>query len=381
MNTNKAEQLLNKYNAGLASAEEIALVERWYLETEFPPVTPSAEELLEDQFQSRQLLKNHIQHKKSRKLWIRMTAAAAILLIIGSSIYNHYSFEFKYSDTSEPTTKNIQQDVDPGSNKAFLILADGKKLFLTDQTDNGKLAEQAGIKISKTNDGQLVYEATDLSTSATANAYNTIITPKGGQYQVLLPDGTKVWLNSASSLKYPVNFSSLRSRRVELQGEAYFEVAKDNTKPFFVNTDRQEVEVLGTHFNINSYADEATTATTLLEGSVKLTSGGQSLLLKPEQQAQLLPTGKISVSSIDTEQTVSWKDGVFTFTRADLKTAMRQIARWYDVEVEYVGDVPDLSVTGKIYRNITLQQTLQSIGYLDVHFTIKGRKVTIESTL
>lgn len=375
MKTTNAEKLLDKYNAGQASAEEIAIVERWYMETGMPHSVPDYSMLLEDQFQSRNKLISYMQPARKFNLWIPIASAAAILLIMGIWLF----LPVIEKDAMVLTVKNVaEHSIPPGGNKAILILTNGKRIILTNAT-NGKLAEQAGMKISKTNDGQLVYKVTNAATATTAITYNTIETPNGGQYQVLLPDGTKVWLNAASSLRYPVNFASVNERKVELKGEAYFEVARDQKKPFIVKTDRQDVEVLGTHFNINSYGDEFATATTLLEGSIKVSSGAKSFVIKPGEQAQLKTNGHINIVSVDTEPEVAWKDGVFSFKRADLKMAMRQISRWYDVEVEYKGKVPEVSVTGKIHRNVTLQQALKTIGYLDVHFNVQGKKIIIES--
>ena len=209
--------------------------------------------------------------------------------------------------------------------------------------------------------------------------YNTITTLRGGQYQVILPDGTKVWLNAASSLKYPTEFRG-KERNVELTGEAYFEVAKNATMPFHVQSAGQTVRVLGTHFNINAYEDEGVIKTTLLEGSIQITYQQAKVLIKPGEQARVVagsPDKIIVDENADTDGAVAWKDGYFQFNHADIRTVMRQISRWYDVTVKYEGSVSSKDFGGAIERNLKLSQVLHILEKSQVHFVINGKEVVV----
>jgi len=322
-----------------------------------------------------------------------ISAAAAIIIFIGVGLY--YFPEERISNSI--VNQTAKSEIVPGGNKAVLTLANGKKISLTD-ADNGMLAEQAGIRITKTADGQLIYTVSALSPSGempkAEGGFNTIETPRGGQYQIILPDGTKVWLNAASSLKYPASFASLKERRVELKGEAYFEVVKAaglspsgggrGRIPFIVNTDKQEVEVLGTHFNVNAYTDEAAVKTALLEGSVKVYVPGTpspleraGVRLKPGQQSALTTNG-IKVENIDTELAVAWKNNQFIFESDDIQYIMRMIARWYNVEVEYVGAIPKNKFGGAVSRFENVSEVLKSLESTGrVKFKIEGRRILV----
>jgi transmembrane sensor len=207
--------------------------------------------------------------------------------------------------------------------------------------------------------------------------YNTISTPRGGQYQLMLADGSKVWLNAASSLRFPASFVG-KERKVELLGEAYFEVAKNAKMPFKVKVNGMEVEVLGTHFNINSYENESTIRTTLLEGSVKINKNNSSSLLKPGQQAQMNKAGEIKIiNDADVEEAIAWKEGKFQFDRADIHDIMRQLTRWYDVDVEYKGTVSS-HFGGTISRDVNLSQVLNMLHLTgEVKFQVEDRKVVV----
>jgi transmembrane sensor len=257
-----------------------------------------------------------------------------------------------------------------------LTLANGQKIFINGELA-GNIASQSGVKISKTKDGQLIYELTNQKGDKTE--YNTLTTTRGEQIQVRLPDGSLVFLNAASSLKYPSSFVSLKERRVDLQGEAYFEVAKDKRHPFIVKAAQQEVKVLGTHFNINSYADEPEIKTTLLEGSVNVSNlnGKISEILKPGQQATV-KGGNIKVGDADIDQAMSWKNGDFVFVGEDLKVVMRQVARWYDVEIEYQGNINSSGVVSTISRTKKLSQLLKALQKNQgIHFKVEGRRVLV----
>lgn len=274
-------------------------------------------------------------------------------------------------------------DIAAGVNKAILTLGDGSKIIL-DDAKNGVLANQGGNSVLKAAEGELIYSFINLDShvpiielNADHIIYNTIETPKGGKFQVKLPDGSKVWLNAASSLRFPTAFIG-NKREVELKGEAYFEVSHDSSKVFQVNARNQVVQVLGTHFNINAYKDEPTVNTTLLEGSVRVSDLRThiSQLLKPGEQSKLSEQIEV-INMKNTNEAVAWKDGYFQFDEADIKAVMRQIERWYDVSIVYEGNLPDYRFGGEIERSLSLLQVLKILEKTKVHFRLEGREVTV----
>lgn len=296
-------------------------------------------------------------------------AVAAVLLLAGLFYYN---FDIRSSQLKEIAYKN---DVAPGKNGATLTLANGKQIRLN-QALNGELAKEAGVRISKSADGQLIYEVT--GADADPGRMNTLSTAKGESYQLRLPDGSLVWLNAASSLTYAADLNSHGKRKVKLDGEAYFEITKDKTHPFVVETRKQEVEVLGTHFNVNAYADEPVVATTLLEGSVRVTGDRMNQTIRPGEQAINNGSG-IQVRDVDVETVVDWKSGGFILDRVDFRTVMRKIARWYNIEVVYDPAVPyDMISGGYISRSMQLSSVLKLIEKSgQVRFRIEGRTVHV----
>jgi transmembrane sensor len=318
-------------------------------------------------------------NSKKRNLKQLIPYAAAVVLLVATGITAG-----KYLLKKEERKAMAMQPADllPGSNKAILKLADGSEIAL-DDSRKGKIARQQNVLIAKTENGQIVYQADDSQNQQLAKnitQYNAIITPRGGQYEVVLPDGTRVWLNSASSLKYPTAFTGA-DRRVELSGEAYFEVAKNAAKPFFVKTGTQTVEVLGTHFNINSYTDEKAVKTTLLEGSVKVGSNADKFVVKliPGEQA-INAAGAINiVHDADIDEAMAWKNGKFLFRNTDLQTIMRQLSRWYDVDVEYQGVITERHYRGRISRNVPVSQVFEILKTSGLNFTINGRKIIVRS--
>jgi len=308
--------------------------------------------------------------RKHNALWPRIAIAVSItvfLAIIGFAYFNWHN--------GHNVRRLAHNDITSGHNGATLILSNGKKIHLGDAA-NGQLAEEAGVEVSKTQNGQLVYEVK--KGEQNNNRINVLSTAKGETYQVKLPDGTKVWLNSASSLSYTTSLNNHGKREVKLTGEGYFEVAKDKAHPFVVQTASQEVEVLGTHFNINSYHDEAVVATTLLEGSVKVTSGSMEQVIKPGYQ--VLNNGSdLKVQTVNTDQITDWKNGDFNLNRVDFRVAMRKIARWYDVDIIYNQSVPEgIKSGGWISRNKPLSNILEFIERSgQVHFKVEGRKVYV----
>lgn len=301
----------------------------------------------------------------------RITAAACVILLlaVGAFVWFKHPAEKTVARTKSGN-KLYKNDVSPGGNKAVLTLADGSTINLND-TPNGTLAQQGDVKVIKAN-GSVHYNA---SSAADNFLYNTVSTPKGGKYRVELADGTVVWLNAASSLYFPTAFSG-RERRVEITGEAYFEVAQNKALPFIVGVNGAEVRVLGTHFNIMAYREESSLKTTLLEGSVKFVTGESANILEPGQQLQLLESGQARVEkAVDLEEVMAWKNGIFHFGGTDIGTVMRQLARWYDVDVIYSPKIDD-RFYAEIPRNTKLSDVLTALQLTGkVHFEIDGRKI------
>ncbi|TCC92530.1 DUF4974 domain-containing protein [Pedobacter hiemivivus] len=333
-----------------------------------------------------------IQSKKGGiKLWQSIAAAALVLMTLSVGLF------FYLDDKAIGLSDFATHDVKPGGNNAVLTLANGRKIELTDAAA-GKIAEQSGLSIKKTADGQIVYEVSSRVKAMGKEeiTYNTIETPKGGQYQVHLPDGTRVWLNASSSLKFPTDFTGSDKRVVELKGEGYFEVAKayavvkgrrdEKRMPFLVRTNDQELEVLGTHFNVSNYADDAETRTTLIEGAVKvkrISTGANDdvvktgIILKPGQQA-LLKAAQLNVKNVDTDAEVAWKNGYFIFKDEEMRSIMRKIARWYDVEVVFSKDFHNRSFEGSISRFKNVSEVLRKFELTgDIHFKMEERRIIV----
>ena len=308
-------------------------------------------------------------------LAIRYTAAAALigLLVLTGILWNQY--HHRGPDSNHPIAGTYyKNEVHPGGNHAILTLANGLHVVL-DSAGKGSLGVQGASRIMKVTPGSLFYKT--ISGDHSPSYYNTITTPAGGQYQVTLADGTKVWLNALSTIKFPTSFNG-PDRTVELTGEAYFEVSKDKSKPFLVRANGIKVEVLGTRFNVNAYTDEATLRTTLLEGAVKLTKGNAALVLTPGQQGQTASTGGFSiVPDADTDEAVAWKNGYFSFDDADIREVMRQLARWYGIQVKYEGNPTNALFWGKMGRDLNLTQVLSGLDKSKVHFQLEGTMLTV----
>jgi len=313
--------------------------------------------------------------KRHRVIRLRRIAIAASfigLLLISFFLLND---KIGKKETAKVGTdqQRFKNDVLPGSDKATLTLADGSTILL-DEAQNGTIAQQGNSKIIKL-DGKLSYDPTNKNSREIV--YNTISTPKGGQYQLELPDGSKVWLNATSSIHFPTSFTGTE-RRIEITGEAYFEIAKNPNMPFIVTVSNSEVQVLGTHFNINAYNDEDNVKTTLLEGSVRFVNDGSINILKPGQQAQLTKEGTTKVvSDVNVDNVVAWKNGMFDFENASIETVMRQLSRWYDVEIEYKGKTDDLFIA-EMRRNIKLSDALKALELTGkVKFDIQDKKIIV----
>lgn len=373
-------ELLKKYREGTASPDEIEYLHTYYDAFELT----EADQLLSEEARNERKgrikysLDQAIVHQEQvlpvRKLRLRnWLIAACLLLAAGSGIFWWMQQPATNPPVAELSAKPGPTDIGPGDNRAVLVLADGSTVLLDDAAQ-GELSRQANAVVNKTADGQLVYENQTGSDPAPL-IYNTITTPRAGQYRLTLTDGTKVWLNAATSLQFPASFSGTE-RRVKLSGEAYFEVAKNSQQPFIVETPRQTIEVLGTHFNVNAYEEEIATKTTLLEGRVKVATGSSSAVLQPGQQAAS-GTDAIQVNVADTEEAVAWKNGYFKFNKADIQNIMRQLERWYDVEVEYRGAVPTDLFVGKINRSENISGVLRVLELSEVQFKIENRKIIV----
>ena len=403
-------ELLAKYNNGTATTHETEFVERFlaimnYRNTDvlagFDEEKYSIENELEDRLlqnirqdvgsRVHQTIVHRVHFLRQARWW---AAAAAIIVLLTGTAY--WLLNKTPQEQLGPATV-ASNDVQPGRQGAYLTLADGRKILL-DSLGDGLVASEKGAQVVLKN-GELTYNPAVAHNEPVS--YNTISTPRGRQFALQLPDGSKVWLNAASSLRYPVVFTGTE-RKVEITGEAYFEVSKvqrdGKRMPFKViilpPTSRgaggglggATVEVLGTHFNVNAYSDENSINTTLLEGAVKVSHEKQTLLLQPGQQAIISSaTGGgregaavALVKDADVAAAIAWKNGGFSFTNASLETVMRQLARWYNIEVEFDGPPPAGAFTGEIDRSLTLNQVLKGLTKTRVHYTIVKNKLIIQ---
>jgi ferric-dicitrate binding protein FerR (iron transport regulator) len=310
--------------------------------------------------------------------WRRLSIAAASLLMFVTGVYFWKVVHEPRNVVAESVSK-IPATILPGRNTAVLTLTGGQQVLL-DSVGNGSIAAlQDGHSIVK-QDGKLRY-ANGLSQpnkdAAAPVAYNTLTTPRAGQFEIFLPDGTHVWLNNASSLRYPTAFTGT-TRTVELTGEAYFDVARDASKPFQVSVNDLTVKVLGTGFNIMAYPDEDAVRTTLVQGKVVVKNKERESVLHPGEQVAASPTGDWKVlPSVNTEEITDWKNGLFHFDHADLPTVLRQLARWYNVEVVFKGPIPEKHIQGQMHRDLSLNQVLEILTEKDVHFSIIERKIIV----
>jgi ferric-dicitrate binding protein FerR (iron transport regulator) len=313
--------------------------------------------------------------RRLTKRWWYAAAAAVFILVAGVAV-----LESRTNHPNEkPITATTHNDVLPGGNKAILTLGNGQQIVL-DSTHTGLLTQQGNVRISKTDSGTLAYTST--GSQQTDIVYNMLTCPRGGQFKLELPDGTDVWLNSASSIRYPTDFKD-RERKVEITGEAYFEVARNEATPFVVETNNTEVKVLGTRFNINSYENEQAVKTTLLDGKISVTlrtsqhpESSEPAVLQPGQQA-VATSALTIVKDVNVEQVMAWKNGYFSFKNADLTTVLRQLERWYDIDIKYAGYIPVRHFTGELSRDLTLSQVISVLSEEDVKFKIEGKTLTV----
>jgi transmembrane sensor len=396
MGTNKGNNeqhildVIERSRRNEASAQDLQELDQWYDSFQGSPLYTDGMSVNEEE-EAMQMLLNRIHEVIEPELkpilryrpwyaskWV-VAVAASMLLISGMAALFYLRTDQMDLSNSISSASNIL----PGTNSATLTLADGKKIKLAESA-NGDLAKEAGVLIVKTADGKLVYQVQN--SAAEAGQVNTISTAIGETYQVRFSDGTAVWLNAASTLKFPAKFSKLSARIVELNGEAYFEVAKDKAHPFIVKSRDQQVKVLGTHFNINSYADEQNVATTLLEGAVQVSLSNpmktntslKSVLLKPGQQSLLSGTS-LSVAQVQTDDVIAWKNGNFMFNNESMEIVMCKLSRWYNIEVKYADPgVKQIKFFGTVSRFSNVSKVLEMIALTnEVKFEVKGKEITV----
>jgi transmembrane sensor len=338
--------------AGAASSADVTIAQRFVQKVSKAIIT-------DNQISARPVHRVHF----LKTAWFRYVAAILMICGIGGYIFNTNTRK-KQSVTA--FRKLPATDIKPGTNRATLILSDGSAIIL-DSIHSGQLATQEGVNVIKSDDGQVIYNNTG---KATGVVYNTMSTPRGGQYQLKLPDGTLVWLNAASSITYPTAFNG-STRTVKITGEVYFEVKLNKEKPFIVKTNKEEITVLGTEFNVNAYDDEPGSKTSLIDGVVKI----NNQLLKP---GQAYLKGKIIQTNIS--QDIAWKNGGFNFNDMDISGAMRQISRWYNVDIIYEGQLPDNEkLGGELGRDLSLSQILRSLSGIGVKTRLKGNTLIVLS--
>jgi len=324
-----------------------------------------------------QALTNNINKSRKRKNIFhiyRYAAAASILIFLSIGAY----FILRQRLATQQLTYYKTEDIKPGENKATLTLANGKKIILT-KSMKGQLSIQGGMNVLMTTGGTIAYTpANGESGSENKIAYNTLTTKKGEQFPLVLADGTQVMLDAASSITFPVAFNG-KERTVSITGQAYFKVVHDPQHPFQVSVKGQIIRDIGTEFNINAYDDEGSVKTTLLAGSVKISKANESVVLSPGQQSQIADNGNqiILIKNADTETAVAWKNGLFQYTNANIQAVMRQFARWYDVDIQYEGNIPQREFSGKIERNLNASQVLDLLHFTKIHFKIDGKKIIV----
>jgi hypothetical protein len=377
---------INKYLEGTATPEEKEQINRWYSSfndevVEVPSNNLNMEEEIDTRLKLRlkEMMDNSYEkeikiYTLRRRLLLRIASAAAVIFIIsiGAYFYLHRPTDIQVVKKVKPLKEGIVRF----ENKVILTLQDGSRISLTDAA-KGEVIRQNGFTITKIADGQFVYNLLNSSGAKDPNlALNKIETPKGGQVRVKFPDGSQVWINAASSVRFPVLFSNSEFN-TDLNGEAYFEVTPNKSRKFRVRSGRQITEVLGTRFNIKAYLDEPFISTTLLEGSIRITdlTNNNSQLLKPGQQVRLEKT--LNVLDTEARDAIAWTEGYFQFNNADIKTVMRELERWYGITVRYEDELPKQKFEGAIDKKLSLQQVLGILEKSEVHFRIKGKEVVV----
>lgn len=309
-----------------------------------------------------------------RHLWVRWAAAAAVILFLAGE---YWYFQHQRSTLRQAQAPVASQDVKaPETNRATITLANGRKIYL-DSAADGELATESNVNLVKTSDGTIIYTS-QKGAGGEQLQYNTLYNPRGSKVITLtLSDGSRIWLNAESSITYPIAFTG-NKRNVQITGEAYFEVAHNPAMPFSVSKKDVTVEVLGTHFNVNAYEDEDEIRVTLLEGSVEVKRETSNVKVRPGEQAVTGGNGQLVINKdVDLDAVMAWKNGLFHFENSTIREVMRQIARWYDVDVSYEGKIPDMKFGGEITRNTNVSQVLKILEESNVHFKIEGKKIIV----
>lgn len=355
----EAEKLLQKYRKGECTPEELEQLQQWFhgLNQDQPSELTEAD-LLEAKAGFK---KQADRLTRQGRIWPKIAVAASVLVALGFGAYRI---------THQPAKTEVVT-IKPGSNKAILTLASGKQIILTN-ANNGLIANQAGTQIQKTADGKIAYSAMQKDTVV---QYNTLHTPRGGRYEGTLADGTHFILDAASSIKYPVQFTG-KERIVELTGQAWFEVKHNAAQPFKVIAGGQTIEDIGTQFNVGAYSDEPSFKNTLVEGSIKVAIAKQAIILKPGQQS-IINNNRLTVTDADISEAIAWKNGQTSFKDEDLQTIMRQVSRWYDVDVQYEGAIPQREFAGGISRSANFKDFLKILSFYNVHYTLNDKTITI----
>jgi transmembrane sensor len=378
LSTEKLQELSAKWLNGTITAEELALLEEWYNQQPAGQVNWEAGDADEEQLRER-LLYNITEAQKADtpvrpilSITTLYRVAALLIITVGTALYLLPVNKVK----TVMVAGNVKQltNATPNANKTVLTLANGSTVIL-DNANKGLIAKQGSTQINKTQEGKLTYN--NSGTTTAEPQINTISTMAGGKYQITLPDGSKVWLNALTSLKFPTMFKG-RERIVELEGEAYFEVAKNKAMPFKVKmANNTSIQVLGTHFNIMAYANEGSIKATLLEGAINVKKGGLSKLMVPGQQANI--ADEINLKQVNADEAIAWMNGLFSFDKTDIRTVMRQIERWYNVDVVYEGKVPDSQITGYISRNSNLPEVIKMLELSGLKITVDGKKIKVST--
>ena len=385
--TDRMMELAEKWLNGSITEQEKAEFTHWYNqfndESATVPVSPAVlqRDMLKDILARVHSEKQQQPPMVTRpvKQWMRYAAVAAGLFLVSSTGFFLLHKKGAGFRTTLANKSHSIQDIPPGRKRAVLMLADGSGIVL-DSAHNGAIAMQGNSKVIKSGNGSLAYRPVE-NLSAGKVILNTLTTPRGGQYELKLSDGTMVWLNSASSITYPASFAN-NKREISVTGEVFLEVAKDPARPFIVSTrNAVNIEVLGTSFNINAYADEPSIDATLLEGRIQATQFSSRVTIRPGQQVSASAHAGLTVAeNVDLQQVVAWKNGLFQFHNAGLPAVLRQISRWYDVDIRYEGDMPVREFEGKIQRNLTLLQVLKILEKNQVHLSLEGRTIIVKNT-
>lgn len=394
----KLIRLARKVLNGQATPEEKAFLRQYYdyfdkNEVEVWELSSEEKDVLEDRMlhnvfeeADRVEMARGTRYLKNRTL--RVAALVAVLIGLAGTFYIFY-YDAGRNTQTDLTGTIAETDVPPGGNKAVLTLANGTQMIL-DSLSNGNLATQGNSSVIKLSNGHMAYrnrygdpgQAGNSPDQAQSVVYNTLSTPRSGNYELTLPDGTRVWLNSSSAITFPTTFAE-KERRVRLEGEAYFEVSKNHSRPFVVETNDIEIRDIGTHFDVMAYADEPATRATLVEGAIEVVKGAFSVLLKPGEQSIIAneANSRIVVAPADTNAAVAWKNGYFSFNHTSIYEIMRQVSRWYDVDVNY-GDSLGVSLNGHISRRVPASEVFKILELTgDLNFSIKGKVVTVEKRI